>query len=343
MKIRSLGAASGKARPWDADAPVFAAWRTKPAWLQTVNAAPKTVHLVGLGDVGMHTALGLVLAGRGVLGTVGLYDLNEAQLSRVEMELSQIAPPSGQPAMPVVKRLAEDELFDCDIFLFCATKSIPAVGSDVKDVRMAQFDANRRILARYAREAARRRYRGLFVVMSDPVDLLCMEALRSARAAAAEGRPLTTDQIAGCGLGVMHARACYFARRDPVCADYLREGRAFGPHGEGLVIANSTDPAGYRDDVSKALTRQVVSANMQVRQLGFKPYLAPAMSSGVLTLLSLIRGEYCYHASYLNGLYFGALIRQTPDGIQWEEDDLPPALYKRLEASYQHLEELIWD
>ena len=344
--ITSLGRDRMIKHSWDEDPAVFGKWRTKPVWLQAVDDQAKKIHLTGLGDVGMNAALGLVLRGAGAVDRIGLYDLRREQCERLATELSQVAGPPGSENLPSVRVIADEDLFDCDIFLFCATKSVPVVGSGVKDVRMAQYEANRRILGVYAAEAAKREYKGLFVVVSDPVDLLCMEALRaSAKWSANEhsGRPLTTDQILGCGLGVMHARASYYAARNPEWSLYLKEGRAFGPHGEGLVIADSMDPRHYRDESSRMLTEKTIRANMEVRELGFKPYIAPAMSSAVLTLLAVIRGEWNYSAAYLNGLYFGALNRQGPERIEWEETELPDQLYTRLEESHRHLEEIIWD
>ena len=352
--IMDLGKGKQTLRAWDEDPAACGGWRTKPVWLDAVNPAPKRIHLAGLGDVGMNAALGLVLTGGGIVGHLGLYDLKKEQCERLRIELSQIAAPpagrtvdegdmpQGRRTFPEIEVVEKENLFDCDIFAFCATRSIPAVGSGVKDVRMAQYEANRVILAGYAQEAARVGFKGLFAVVSDPVDLLCMEALRTAREAGAGGRALTTDQIVGCGLGVMYARAKYYAGTLPGCEDFPEQGRVFGPHGQGLVAANSTDPAKYDDVLSKKLTELTVQANMQVRALGYKPYLAPAMSSAVLTLLALIKGEWNNSAAYLNGLYFGALNRQTPEGIEWERQELPDRLHERLAQSYRHLEELIW-
>ena len=58
----------------------------------------------------------------------------------------------------------------------------------------------------------------MFCVVSDPVDPLC-------RAALLEGG-LSAGQIRGFGLGVMDARARYYAARDARFAAYLTEGRA---------------------------------------------------------------------------------------------------------------------
>ena len=82
----------------------------------------------------------------------------------------------------------------------------------------------------------------------------------------------------------MNARAMYYARRDPRFASYLTEGRAFGPHGEGLIIANSIRH--YDDRLSRELTELTKHANLEMREMGYKPYVAPALSSGALSLLS---------------------------------------------------------
>ena len=367
--IEEIGRESWEKRVWDREA---AGQEMEPLWLagsaacrKAADAAAcrdmggKKVHIAGLGDVGRNVALGLVMDGGGIVGKIGLYDPNEKQCRRMEIELSQIAPPPGGKKLPEVRRINWEEVFGCDVFLFCATKSVPAVGSGVADVRMAQYEANRKIVALYAREAAKRRYKGLFGVVSDPVDLLAMEALRSSwevegpyPSGETEGsrpsletdqvRPLHPCQIRGFGLGVMNARAMYYAKRNPEFGLYEKEGRAFGPHGQGLVIANSVNVFRYNDAVSEKLTDLTVHANTEVRELGFKPYIAPAISSAVFTVLALMRGEWQYSAAYLNGLYFGALNRQTDTGMEWEKEPLPDKLVCRLEASRRGLEEMIW-
>lgn len=318
--------------------------RTEPVWLMKKKNDRKCIHIAGLGDVGRNTALGLALLGGEEIEKIGLYDLNEAQCRRMEMELSQIAAPPGGRRIPKVSVVSKEQMFACDVFLFCATKSVPALDSEVKDVRMAQYEANRGIVALYAQQAVLAGYRGLFVVVSDPVDLLCMEALRAGSEVQDEKTGgLTPDQIRGCGLGVMNARAAYYAGKYPEFSLYLQEGRAFGPHGKDLVIANSLNPEHYDDQCSRKLTELTVGANMEVRALGFKPFLAPAMSSAVLTILALIRGEWNYSAAYLNGLYFGALNRQTSEGVEWEEVPVPAPLYERLEKAFDSLRKILWN
>ena len=336
--IMELGIDRQKKRIWDEKAPGTC---VEPLWLQKDKRDKKRVHLAGLGDVGRNVALGLTLLGGEIIERIGLYDLNGAQCKRMETELSQMAPPPGGGRMPEVAEVSWEEIFDCEVFLFCATKSVPALDSEVKDVRMAQYEANKGIVSLYARRAAETGYKGLFVVVSDPVDLLGMEALKASWEGGAAGA-FGPEQVRGCGLGVMHGRAAYYAGRHPEFALYLREGRAFGPHGKDLVIANSLDPEHYDDENSRKLTGLTAGANMEIRALGFKPFLAPAISSAVLTLLAMLRGEWQYSAAYLNGLYFGALNRQTPEGVRWETQPLPEALFARLEKAFIGLEEILW-
>ena len=189
------------------------------------------------------------------------------------------------------------------------------------DVRMAQYGLNRELVSIYARMARDRRYRGLFCVVSDPVDPLCRAVLRESG--------LSPAQVRGFGLGVMHARALYYARRDPRFASYLTEGRAFGPHGEDLVLANSV--AHYDDALSRELTEKVAHANLEMRKLGYKPYVAPALSSGALSLLALLRGQWHYSSVYDGQVFMGCRNRLTPAGIETEALTLPPALQKRID------------
>ena len=112
---------------------------------------------------------------------------------------------------------------------------------------------------------------------------------------------LLTCQVRGFGLGVMNARAAYYARKDPRFASFLTEGRSFGPHGEDLVIANSI--RNYDDALSRQLTEQAVRANLRMREMGFKPYAAPALSSGALSLLLCLRGQWHCSSTYLDGVF----------------------------------------
>ncbi|MDO4619826.1 MAG: lactate dehydrogenase [Lachnospiraceae bacterium] len=318
-------------------------------WLAAQDGRKLRLQAAGLGDVGRTMLIGLLLAGIDVIESIGIYDLSPAALQRMEIELNQVAWPCRPGSGPRVYILREEELFqDCDAFFFCATKAIPEVGSGVQDVRMAQYEANKGIVALYAAKASQKAFRGLFGVVSDPVDLLCQAAFLTACKDAAEngGRGLHPEQIQGFGLGVMFARASYYAAKDADAYPYFKEeGRAFGPHGKALVVADSIDPAHYDPERSRALTEKTVQANLEVRALGFKPYIAPALSSAALTILAALRGEWNDSARYLNGLWFGARNRTRAESgcTEWEADgrELPEDLYRRLEKAYRHLESFL--
>ena len=217
------------------------------------------------------------------------------------------------------------------MFIFAATKAIPAVGSIVQDVRMAQFAANRPLAEHFAKQAREARFGGLFVVLSDPVDPLCKAAWLASNAApdgTLDHRGLLPEQVQGFGLGVMNARAAYFAKQNPRFASFLTEGRAFGPHGQGLVIANSIEH--YDDALSRELTEKVETANLRIRDLGFKPYVAPAVSSGAMQLLLTLRGDWHCSSVPLGDVWFGVKNRFTPQGLEVETLPLPDALFARL-------------
>ena len=288
------------------------------------------VTLLALGDVGSTLLMGLRLLGGDVISSIGICDVRDNVAARWEFELDQIAPPETEP-LPEVDIIAPEQLFDGDVFLFCASRMIPDTSVVQGDVRMAQYGLNRELVGHYARMAREKQYRGLFVVVSDPVDPLCRWALRESnknQRGDYDGQGLSLEQIRGFGLGVMHARALYFARRDPRFASYLTEGRAFGPHGEDLVLANSLTH--YDDALSRELTEKVAHANLEMRKLGFKPYVAPALSSGALTLLALLRRRWHYASLYDGRVFMGRRSRLTDTGAETENVPLPEALEKRL-------------
>lgn len=289
------------------------------------------VNLLALGDVGATLLLGLKTQGGGIIDTIGIFDVNENVMARYEIEMNQIGWPFGMKELPKVVMLRESELFDCDMFVFCASKSIPPIGTQ-GDVRMMQLEANSKIAAHYGQLAKEVGFKGIFAVVSDPVDPLCKAVLRSSG--------LAPGQIRGYGLGVMNKRAEYFAARDERFASYLEEGRAFGPHGGDLVIANSI--ANYDHELSLELTKLTVEANLQVRALGFKPFFAPAFSSGAISLLLTLTGQWNCSSVYLgkdfDGAFLGIKNRITDDGtVEIEDLPLPQKLYERIEHAYNNL------
>ncbi len=316
-----------------------------PRWERALDfTAPKggkkRVHLLAVGDVGGTLLTALKLLGGDVISAIGICDLNEKAVERWVMEMGQIAWPFDS-ALPEVEAVKPENLFDCDVFLFAATRAVPAVGSGVKDVRMAQLAANRPLAEGFARQAREAGFRGLFIVLSDPVDPLCQAVWRASNTGP-EGEMdflgLLPEQVQGFGLGVMNARAAYFAKKDPRFSSYPAEGRVFGPHGKGLVAADSIRH--YDDDLSKELTRLTLEANLRIRDLGFKPYVAPAVSSGAMQLLLALRGERHYGSVPLGGIWFGCLNRFTPYGLELEALELPDALFARLRETERALHEI---
>lgn len=294
----------------------------------------KRVNLLALGDVGSTLLIGLRLLGGDVIESIGICDINDAAAQRFEMEINQIEEPVEYGKMPHVDIISLEQLFDCDVMIFCASKSVPSVGENVKDVRMAQLEANTALVGSFAQKAVETGFKGLFAVVSDPVDPLCKAALLAG---------LDSDQIQGYGLGVMNGRALYYARKDKRFGHFPEEGRAYGPHGQDLVIADSI--SNYNDALSRELTQLAVESNMKTRELGFKPYIAPALSSGALSILATIRGDWNYSSSYFgkenHGAFLGARNRRIKEGIQVENPILPDDLFKRIARAYSNLTELI--
>lgn len=311
---------------------VLAAYRAR-------RERPARLALAGLGDVGGAALTGLVLLGAGTVSEIGIYDTDEKRLERYELELNQILPLCDGAEPPRVTILPRERLFDCDALLFTASRGVPAVGAEASDVRMAQYGANRELLSAYAREARESGFAGLFFQISDPVDLLSRAVfLESSRDAsgAFDGRGLLPEQVRGLGLGVMRARALYHARREGIDTTVLC---AFGPHGAGLVIANAPSE-GYDDALSVRLTEETERANLAVRALGYKPYIAPGLSSACVSVLRALRGEWHDAAVPIGGVWFGCRSCLGALGPEILRAPLHEALVRRVGASYARLKEL---
>jgi len=320
---------------------------SRPGWESLLAAAPKPgkkrVNILAIGDVGSTLLTGLKLLGGDVISSIGICDLSDQITARWEFEMGQIALPWDYDAFPEVEVIRPEQLFDCDMFVFVASKGIPPVGSQVKDVRMYQFENNAKIVKHYAQMARAARFQGLWCAVSDPVDPLAKTAyLESNRDENGnwDGKGLRPEQVQGFGLGVMNARAAYFAKRDPKLSSFLTEGRSFGPHGTGLFIANSL--AHYDEALSQELTHLTVTANLMMREIGFKPYVAPALSSGALSLLLTLRGEWHCGSVFLNGVYMGVKNRYTPAGVETELlPRIPEQLFGHIREAAEHLKGII--
>ena len=295
------------------------------------------VAIVGLGDVGGTLLTGLILLGREI-EEIAIYDPNEALCARYEMEMNQILPPENV-SLPRVRIVGKDALFGCDLLAFTASRGVPGPDCGPGDVRMAQWEANRSLIASYAQQARETDFQGVFCQIADPVDLLARAVfLRSNQApdGTFDFAGLLPEQVQGFGLGVMAARASYFARAE---GRSFEHGRVYGPHGLGLVVANHWGDE-YDPAVSLRLTSLTRDANLRVRELGFKPYLAPGLSSAAISLVRMLRGQEYYGSVPLGGVYFGCRSRRTPMGPRLLREEIAPLLMSRLEEAYVRLREV---
>ena len=302
----------------------------------------KRVHVLAIGDVGSMLLTGLHLLGGDVISSIGICDISEQVTARWEFEENQIAYPWDYDALPEVDIVNPEQLFDCDVFVFVASKGIPPVGSGIKDVRMYQFENNSKIIGHYAKMAREKNFKGLFCAVSDPVDPLAKTAFLESNKnenGELDYMGLLPEQIQGFGLGVMNARAAYYAKRDERFTQFLTEGRSFGPHGQDLVVADSIE--NYNDELSKELTQLTVTANLHMRAIGYKPFVAPAFSSGAISILMCLRGQWHCGSVFLGGIYMGVKNRYTANGLEAEILPLPDALYDRIVFAEENLKAII--
>ena len=168
------------------------------------------VNLLALGDVGSTLLMGLRLLGGDVIDSVGICDVRENVPQRWEMELNQIVSPEGERSPPV-EIVSPEEVFDGDVFLFCASRFVPDTSVTSGDVRMAQYQVNRELAVRYARMARQRRYGGMFCVVSDPVDPLCRAVLEESNRDETgrwDGGGLFSHQVRGFDWGSCRPEPC---------------------------------------------------------------------------------------------------------------------------------------
>ncbi|MFR1710211.1 MAG: lactate/malate family dehydrogenase [Clostridium sp.] len=312
-----------------------------PNFLDAITySSPKKwrVNVVGLGDVGATLLTGLRLLGHDVISTLGIYDKDSKKIHRLNFELSQILSCDGKENNISIVPLKEEDLFNCDMFVFCVSVGIPPVGKEQEDVRLVQFTGNRNVLKVYGQMARKAKFKGIFAVVSDPVDLLCKSLFEDSNKnenGLLDFQGLAPEQIRGYGLGVMNARAAYYSNLREDTKNYLQEGRAFGPHGEGLIIANSIE--NFNEEASDFLTEKTKTANLEVRAVGFKPYIAPALSSGALSIIDTIKGNYHYSSNFIGGTYMGCKNRFLNNCTENEILNIPKKLMTKLENTYELL------
>lgn len=294
----------------------------------------KKATLLALGDVGSTLAIGLKLIGGDVLESLGICDINASQRMRWEMELNQIV---VNPDLRI-EAVEVNQLFDSDLFIFCASGYVPKVGEEPKDVRMAQYEVNAKLVAYYAKMARDKGFNGIFAVVSDPVDLLCRKAFIASNqdeGSTLDFKGLLPEQIIGFGLGVMDGRAKYYS--DRMGYSYREKGRVYGPHGKDLVVA--VDVSLEDQSSSLMITEKVVTANLEMRAIGYKPFIAPALSSGTHAIVSLLGGKSHYSAHFLGGVYWGAMNQMGDYSVMYERLAVASSLKHRIQKSFDQLEE----
>ena len=271
-----------------------------------------SVALVGLGRVGGVAATVLATAPTRALGVreMLIHDVDTANQQRWLLELGSIARWRGRDGLPRVRATTLSEMFNrCDVVLFAATDSVPPPGTP-GDVRAMQFAPNRTILRTLLEQARAAGYTGLFLVASDPVDLLAQAAFHDSNrdaSGAFTGDGLAPERIAGLGLGVMWARALACARRNGWDRVVARSGAVYGPHNtEAVAFDDIRKPDSRRSD---SLSRAAREGNVTIRTLGHLPYVGPGVSSVALALQPLLAGKEILASVLLDGVYFGAPAR----------------------------------
>ncbi len=248
---------------------------------------PYTASLMGLGDVGGTLLMGLRLLGKDTLSHIKIYDRDEKKRRRYFLEINEI---SDGDVMPTILEADLTSIFQTDVFIFTVSAYVPPIDTTLQDVRLVQYEKNKRILLDYVKQAEVSGFRGYYFIVSDPVDLLCMALMK-------EGH-IASHRIRGFGLGVMEARARFIAKENHV---YEEDLRTYGPHGKGLIVINSLSK--YSSTISRDLTLQTERENFRIRETGFKPFIAPALSSGSISILKALEGKE-HLSTIFNGYVF---------------------------------------
>lgn len=84
-----------------------------------------------------------------------------------------------------------------------------------------------------------------------------------------------------------------------------------------------------------------MTANLKMRAIGYKPFVAPAFSSGALSILLTLRGEWHCGSVYLGGVYMGVKNRYTEYGLETEILPLPEKLYERITHAADNLKAIV--
>ena len=309
---RALWEAGGSGWTYLANAPGLD--RYLKAMARPRKARDFVVGISGLGRVGglAASALAAADASRTRIGALLLHDSDQANLERMRQELASVTSWRGATALPEVAAADLPEMLRrCDAFVFAAACAVPPLGTP-GDVRLPQFEPNRAAL-REALDAARAAdYTGLFFVISDPVELLAQASFHDSNSSGGVflGHGLAPERIAGLALGIMWGRALAQAEAEGAGARVAARGVPYGPHSTDVLVFD--DPAGPDLELSRAMTEAARSGNYRVRELGYIPFIGPALSSIVLTLPALLAGREVLASTFVDGIYFGA-----PSRLRW--------------------------
>ncbi len=299
------------------------------------TAPGDVVGISGLGRVGGTAAAALSTVPSAVSGirTLLIHDGDAANQARWAAELASVARWQEQETLPTVVSVSQaDMLARCDIFLFAAAKDVPPLGT-AGDVRLPQFAPNRPILQEALAAAREARYAGLFCVISDPVEVLAQAAFHDSNTDAAgvfHGQGLAPERIAGLALGVMWGRALAVARERGQGDRVARCGAAFGPHSTEVLAYD--DPAHPDLELSAAMSEAARRGNYRIRDLGFFPYIGPALSSIVTALPRLLARQEILASPLVDGIYFG-----TPTHWDWGLIPSPRALAPQVQETVTQL------
>lgn len=91
---------------------------------QRAGTEKKRVNILAIGDVGSTLLTGLKLLGGDVISSIGICDLSDQITARWEFEMGQISLPWDYGAFPEVEVISLEKLFDCDVFVFVASRGI---------------------------------------------------------------------------------------------------------------------------------------------------------------------------------------------------------------------------
>jgi len=260
---------------------------------------PKSILIYGLGNVGGTLLTGLrMLLDADRVSHIAVYDRKKELAERYEMEINQLHPPFQKKQVPVVILDDISKIPAFDIIIFSAAAQIPPLTEKQANVRDIQFPGNSRILETLIYTLGRGSYHGSIIIVSDPVDILCTYLQMKLK--------LLSCQITGIRLGVMAARANYILEKRGFF-DFYKKGQIFGPHNEGVIAVPCVESSSAEDALS--LSRCIETLNHQVRQKGYFPYIAPAISSVAYNLSRALEGHEALACIYIDSIYWGFRVR----------------------------------